>query len=463
MLLSGKKLRVLAFGAFAFAWAGTTQAEVELGKAAGWTITTDGRVNGFISHIWGDDRPKGFESLAWMAFNEAPDTGQADKDGKLQKTRIRSGYVPSTLAFNLRKELRKDWFYVAARTEIGFQIANMEPVTPSDTTWMQPRSVYLDLSGVWGSLRAGRDLSLFPRSNLLMNYELGHAYGVGFPCSYYFVFGGACGHVGFGTLWPDFRAQITYSTPNFGDVFQVSVGMFDPRTVPTINWTRTPYPRIEGEAVGKYNFSEGWGFKAWANGAYQPIGIGYDILDPMTNLAVGREDRMSNAYGVGGGLQGYLGPVKAGVSGYMGRGMDAFVFLGFNPINFSRDSNVENPDRKLRPARGFLAEASVTIGSTWVMGGFGKAFLDRMPSDVPIQPRSPEDINQPPLQRTQTGISAGIFHRIDQVVFGIDYFNAQYGFDPRFVDDNTADEVPGSFVDSEQTVNTLNGGVTLEW
>ena len=463
-MLPNKRLsKLVTLTVLALVWTRVSRAEVELVKAAGWTVTTDGRANGFVSHIWGDDRPDGFESLAWMAFNEAPDTGQADENGKLQKTRIRSGYVPSTLAFNLRKELYKDWLNVAARAEIGFQIANMEPVTPSDTTWMQPRAVYLDLSGVWGSLRAGRDLSLFPRSNLLMNYELGHAYGVGFPCSYYFVFGGACGHVGFGTLWPDFRAQITYSTPNFGDVFQVSVGMFDPRTVPTINWTRTPLPRFEGEAVAKHYFSDDWGFKAWANGAFQQIGIGYDILDPMTGLAVGREDATASAYGAGGGLQGYLGPVKAGVSGYMGRGMDAFVFLGFNPINFSRDSAVPNQDRKLRPTRGFLAEASVTVGSTWVMGGFGKAFLDRMPSDVPIEPRGPEDINQPPLQRTQTGISAGVFHRIEQVVFGVDYFNARYGFDPRFVDDNTADMVPGEFVDSAQTVNVLNAGVTLEW
>jgi hypothetical protein len=459
MWLNAKKLGVLTLGALVFAWPGNSSAEVEIGKSGGWTVTTDGRVNAFVSHIWGDDRPKGFESLAWMAFNEAPDTGQADANKKLQKTRIRSGFVPSTLAFNVRKELRKDWLTVAARAEIGFQIADTEPVAPADPTWMQPRSVYLDLSGVWGSVRAGRDLSLFPRSNLLMNYELGHAYGVGFPCSYYFVFGGACGHVGFGTLWPDFRAQITYSTPNFGNVFQVSAGLFDPRTVPTINWTRTPLPRAEGEAVAKYNFSEGWGLKAWGNGAWQQIGIGYDVPDPANPAVVlRREDATQTAWGAGGGLQAYLGPVKAGVSGYMGKGMDGFLFLGFNPINYSRGSTQLPQDRKLRPTRGYLAEASVTIGSTWVMGGYGQALLDRMATDDPVS-----TVNAPPLQRSQTGISAGVFHRIDHVVFGIDYFHAQYGFDPRFYDENTSDAVPGAYVDSEQTVNTLNGGVTLEW
>ncbi len=459
MWLSAKKLGVLTLGALVFAWPGNASAEVELVKSAGWTVTTDGRVNAFVSHIWGDDRPKGFESLAWMAFNEAPDTGQADANKKLQKTRVRSGYVPSTLAFNVRKELRKDWLTVAARAEIGFQIADTEPVAPADPTWMQPRSVYLDLSGLWGSVRAGRDLSLFPRGNLLMNYELGHAYGVGFPCSYYFVFGGSCGHVGFGTLWPDFRAQITYSTPNFGNVFQVSAGVFDPRTVPTINWTRTPLPRLEGEAVAKYNFSEGYGFKGWANGAWQQVGIGYDVPDPANPAVIlRREDATQTAWGAGGGLQAYLGPVKAGFSGYMGKGLDGFLFLGFNPINFSRSSTLPPQERKLRPSKGYLAEASVTIGSTWVMGGYGAALLDRMPSDDPL-----DTVNAAPLQRSQTGISAGVFHRIDNVVFGIDYFHAQYGFDPRLYDENTSDAVPATYVDSEQTVNTLNGGVTLEW
>ena len=77
-------------------------------------------------------------------------------------------------------------------------------------------------------MRAGRDFGLFSRGNLFMNYELGHAYGVGFPCAYEKMFGGACGHVGFGTLWPDFHAQLTYSTPWFGDIFQLSAGVFDP-------------------------------------------------------------------------------------------------------------------------------------------------------------------------------------------------------------------------------------------
>jgi hypothetical protein len=354
-------------------------------------------------------------------------------------------------------------FWLAARTEIGFQIANIEPATNTpDRTWMEPRAMYLDISVNWGSVRAGRDLGLFPRGNLVMNYELGHGYGVGFPCAYKFIFGGACGHVGFGTLWPDFRAQITYSTPKIGDIVQVSAGVFDPRTVPTYSWVRVPLPRFEGEAVADYRWADDWGVKVWGNGAYQEVGIGANVTDPTTFQVVGREDYTQDAYGVGGGVLGYLGPVKLGASAYTGKGMDGFLFLTFNPIFIGQGTTdamgnpINNEDRRFRPTLGYLAEASVTIGSTWVMGGYGKASFDRIPSDVPL-----DTVDGLPLLRSQTGISAGVFHRVDNVVFGLDYFRASYGFDPQLAsqDDGSAPR----YVDIEQNVNVVNGGATLEW
>jgi hypothetical protein len=448
---------------FALAWlggAGVAGAEVPLAEAGGWKISTDGRVNSFVSHIWGDTRPKGLESLQWVGFNEAGSDGELNAEGKLRKTRIRGGYVPSTLAFNVRKQLSEN-LKVSGRVEIGFQIANVDQTFIANPTWMEPRAVYLDLSGSWGSVRAGRDFGLFSRGNLFMNYELGHAYGVGFPCAYTKIYGGSCGHVGFGTLWPDFHAQLTYSTPWFGDIFQVSAGVFDPRTVPTYAYELTPLPRFEGEAVAKYNWKEGWGLKAWTNGAFQTVGTGYD-RDVNNNL-IERKELFQDAYAVGGGLQAYLGPVKAGFSGYGGRGLDGFEFLSFNPIVMSQRNSYPNPDgtttpvprqdRRFRTGKGFLVEASVTVGSTWFMGGFGRAYLDRIPEDAPIE--TPVTA----LIRTQTGISAGVFHRIDSVVLGLDYFNAHYGFDPL----NLGTLEARQFKDIEQRVNIVNGGMTVEW
>jgi hypothetical protein len=429
---------------------GAARAEVALGDAGGWTVTTDGRVNAFVSHVFGDNRPEGLESLNWVGFNESNSQGQANSEGKLRKTRIRSGYVPSTLAFNFRKQMTED-LKVSSRVEIGFQITNIDPAFVADPTWMDPRSVFLDLAGSWGSVRAGRDFGLFSRGNLFMNYEIGHAYGLGFPCAYERMFGGACGHVGFGTLWPDFRAQITYTTPSIADILQVSVGIFDPRTVPTYSWDQTPLPRFEGEAVANYSWQEGWGVKVWANAFHQQVGTSAEIPDPVTMMPE-RQDFTQSAYGVGGGLQANLGPFKAGFAGYDGQGMDAFVVMTFNPIYVGQGSMVPNHERRFRPTRGFLGQASFTLGSTWVMGGFGRAMLDRVDTDIPI-----ETPNAFPLIRTHTGISAGIFHRINHVVLGLDYFNAAYGFDPKF------DAALARYVEVSQSVNIINAGVTLEW
>ncbi|MDF3065851.1 MAG: hypothetical protein K0R38_1452 [Polyangiaceae bacterium] len=463
MWVSTKKASAFALAAIATLWSSAPRAEVKLAEAGGWIVTTDGRVNAFVSHVWGDNRPEGLNSLNWVGFNESTSSSQADAAGQLRKTKIRSGYVPSTLAFNFRKEVSEN-LKLASRVEVGMQITNIDPSAVADPTWMDPRSVYLDVSGKWGGVRGGRDLSLFPRQNLLMNYEIGHAYGLGFPCAYDKMFGGSCGHVGFGTLWPDFRAQLTYTTPTIAKIFSVSVGVFDPRSIPTYEWFQTPLPRFEAEAVANYSWREGWGFKLWANGFQQSIGTTESVdpdNDPMTNNSARRNFRQS-AYGIGGGLQANLGPVKAGLSGYNGQGMDGFTTFTFNPIYISLGSEVngrevKNYERKFRPTRGFLAQASVKFGNTWVMGGFGQARFDRMALDAPVS-----TVDAAPLLRTQTGISTGVFHRIDQIVLALDYFNAHYAFDPRNIAD--ASSATGSrYVDVQQTVHIVNGGVTLEW
>jgi hypothetical protein len=135
--------------------------------------------------------------------------------------------------------------------------------------------------------------------------------------------------------------------------------------------------------------------------------------------------------------------------------MDAFTILGFNPILVGQSAALKAYERRFRPTRGVLAEASVTFGKTWVMAGFGRAFLDRVATDDPIS-----TLNAAPLIRTQTGISAGLFHRIDAVVLGLDYFNAHYGFDPRLVG---VVDGPQNYVEVQQTVHIVNSGVTLEW
>ena len=60
---------------------------------------------------------------------------------------------------------------------------------------------------------------------------------------------------------------------------------------------------------------------------------------------------MQTAWGAGGGATGYLGPVKAGVSGYTVRGMDGFQFLTFNPIFVGQGALTDVPDAEIEIGR----------------------------------------------------------------------------------------------------------------
>jgi predicted porin len=434
-------------------------ADVPVAEVNGWTISTNGRVNGFVSHVWGQSRPAGLDSLNWVGFNENTDTAEADTDNELQRTRIRSGYVPTNFAFMVSKQLMPE-LRALARVEIGLQITTQSPSAIGDHTWLEPRDAYLDLGGSWGSLRAGRAFGLFGRGNLFMNYELGHAYGLGFPCSYTTIFGGACGHVGFGTIYPDHRAQISYSTPKIGDVFQITAGIFDPRTLPTKSFLQTPYPRVEGEANLDYHPQEGWGFKAWANGMWQEVGTTANVTDPNT-MVKERQDFSLTAYGVGAGVQGDFGPIQLGATGHMGKGMDGFQLFPFNPIYVSLAP--EQPyEAEFRPTRAYLLHVAAHFTKEgWVSLGYGQSLFDRLDGDPPIT-----TLDQAPLLRSQTGISAGVYYRVGgSVVFGVDYFRASYGFDDRHITapPGSPEGATAAIVSSHQTVHALNAGTTLEW
>lgn len=454
----GKWLAAMAIIGGGLSLTSAAAADVTLVEKDGWTISTNGRVNAFVSHVWGDTRPAGLESLNWVGFNEATDRTEVSPDDKIQKTRIRSGYVPSNFALMAGKQISPN-LKVLARVEIGIQITTLAPSAVGDPTWMQPRDVYLDLSGRWGGVRAGRAFGLFGRGNLFMNYELGHAYGLGFPCSYTTIFGGACGHVGFGTIYPDHRAQITYSTPKVADVVQLSVGVFDPRTMPTKGFVQTPLPRAEAELTADYHPKKGWGVKAWANAMWQRVSTTGEITDPVT-MQERKETFSLDAKAFGAGLQGDIGPLQVGATGHIGEGMDGFIIFPFNPILASL-APAEAHEAKFRQTKAYLIQAAGHFTpDAWLSLGFGQSLFDRTEGDPDIT-----TLDQAPLLRRQTGISAGFYYRLTNVVLGLDYFRASYGFDDRSITP-PPEAPPGTtyaVVSSQQTVQVVNAGVTLEW
>src|SRR5689334_19410785 len=114
------------------------------------------------------------------------------------------------------------------------------------------RQVYLTIGFKDGSqILAGRELGLFSRQNILNDMTL---FGVGAVG----IGGGqgkgtTLGRIGYGYLYPNFDAQVTYSTKP-GQA-QFSIGLFQPSVLGSGTYQFTRIPRVEGEFT--YNQKSG--------------------------------------------------------------------------------------------------------------------------------------------------------------------------------------------------------------
>ena len=195
------------------------------------------------------------------------------------------------------------------------------------------------------------------------------------------------------------------------------------------------------------------------SGKYQ--GLGFSMLGGMVGLEATYQQNGETVTGSYANNQGDFGPIQLGATGHLGEGMDGFQVFPFNPIYVSLAP--ENPyEAKFRPTKAYLIHlAAHYTPEGWVSLGFGQSLFDRVEGDPPI-----ETLDQAPLLRRQTGISAGAYYRLGgSVVIGVDYFRASYGFDDRYITPppGSPDGATAAIVSSHQTVHALNAGTTLEW
>src|SRR5262245_10057955 len=128
----------------AFTWQAPALAEITLAEKDGWTVSTDGRVNAFISYARGDGIPEGQTDFPGTATKDTKDS-----QNKLRSTRIRNGFLASILAFSVKKQVFKD-LKVSAKTALWVNIAGSR--TKNTPGAVDPREVYGKLEGSWGSV-----------------------------------------------------------------------------------------------------------------------------------------------------------------------------------------------------------------------------------------------------------------------------------------------------------------------
>ena len=148
----------------------------------------------------------------------------------------------------------------------------------------------------------------------MLDYDVEHGTGLGYPCTIKEVHGGACGHAGFGLLFPGFHSGFVYNTPNLGGL-QFSIGTYDPIQFAESNYRRTPYPRPEAELTFA---TPNKVFTAFVGGIWQRISA---TLVPDVTMPDVKADYDFDAYGVNYGFGLNVGPLKLGFSGFAGKGL----------------------------------------------------------------------------------------------------------------------------------------------
>jgi hypothetical protein len=396
------------------------RADVKLAESNGWTISTDGRVNGFYSHTHGENKPDDPAPLS-----PTPGSGvelNADNQNRAEVARVRSGFVGTVLNLTLARVV-SPWLALQARLGLWWTIEQARSIAGSPN-YPDGREAYLRLDGPWGGAMIGRTLALFSRGNIEIDALYGHGNGLGHPCDPS-SHGPTCGSLGFGVMYPGFTPSIRYNTPTLAG-FRVEAGIFDPTTL-VGRYDRTPLPRVEAEAAYDLGSDDAHaGVHVFVNALWQRLVEANATPQPRTL-------RAADAWGVGYGARVHYGPAKLGLATHLGAGLG---------LSYPVEDTQYPADKELtlRKTHGVYGQFMLSVGATDVALGAGISRLSMTAYDE-------RQVVSDNLIKSQRGLSAGVYQHLDQLVFALEYFRADYTW----------------YKGNTQALNFINAGATLRW
>jgi hypothetical protein len=355
--------------------ASAAEAQLTMQMSNGWAFTFSGNVNAFAIYESQDEEggtigaPGGLVGIGGKGFN------------------LRTGLLPAFAVFDAKgKEGNTDLgvhFGFAPQIQCGVGTdgsgANAHDCQGAQ---IDMRQVYLTFGGTWGQILAGREIGLFNRQNILTDQTLFGIGGTGGINSG----GTTLGRIGFGYIYPNFVAQLTYSTPA-GRPGQLSIGVFQPAGLGSdvgTAYEQTQVPRVEAEATYKTG-----DIMVWVNGTAQNA----------KNVGL---DESKTAAGAGGGFRFGRSTFSLTGSGYWGKGIGTtFQFNGFNlDGNPVLNGYGVGSDGELRDSYGFLGQLTFTPANSkvTVAGSYGSSFLKATDGE-------------PDFKTENTLISGGIYYQ----------------------------------------------------
>jgi hypothetical protein len=458
-------------------------AEITLVEKDGWTVYMNGRVQAFLNYNKGDGYPgpaaidgngqkvdlRGGGQSPSDAYHEydKPPTARAATDvGKVEELRIRTGFVGNVLGFGIKKKLSESselMAYTAVTTYIDSTSRRKYLEVRPD--W---RESFLRVSGLWGSLTAGRTGTLFSRGATEITYLYGFKYGLGWPGSVSSPGGSGpgAGAVGFGVLANGFGGGITYATPDLAGA-QVSVGIYDANSlVGSGVWERTKWPRAETELTFERKLGGAGMFKLFGNGAWQKV---YSKDGPGSSTIVGA--------GYGGRVE--IGPAHLGLAGHYGKGVGMDFALQPTPAIWDHRDEYQKDTLKMRTFTGYYIQAMVSATKAIdISAGAGITSVAQTPEDK-LDSKNHDEASDPmgnltpaanddgdatrpdsvgfATIKSQTGIHGGAtFHLTENLHLALEYFRAMFQW---YKPIPATAQTPNP----KQNFHVINAGITYDW
>ena len=317
------------------------KAQLTMQMSNGWNFTFAGNVNAFGIYT----------------------SGSVDKAGTItgglvpeeKVTRVRTGLLPAFATFEAKGQ------------EAGLDLAvhfGFAPQINSDGqhdnfgAQIDMRQVYLTAGGSWGQILAGREIGLYQRQNILNDATL---FGAGPTGGGVGAKGTTLGRIGFGYIYPNFNAQLTYSTPASSPV-ALSIGLFDPSIINSsgatpFNVTKTPRVEAELSFTLPFGSASAGGKPAnkvllWVSGAYQHADSGID-----TGPSV-------DAEGGAAGARVDIGGVGLVGSGYYARGFGTTLMFT-TPLSVDATGKERDSYGYILQATFAVPATSFTVGGSW--------------------------------------------------------------------------------------------------
>jgi len=288
--------------------------------AGDWTLDISGNVNAYYSYNNLENSNSVNASSATGAL-----AGGKNAAGENTQTTITTGLLPSFLSVS-GKTRQND-------LDVGFTISIQPGIatnTSLNSAGQENRQSFLTFGDKsWGTIKAGRDLGIFGSTAILSDMTLLGVGGAGNNTTGTTTLGG----IGTGYIYADWKAQISYASPNWNG-FSFAAGVMQPwNTVGAgANNQSTSTPGFEAQAT--YEWAGDVAGKVWLGTIYQKVedlGVGKGAGN-FGNETANAWDIGANVNVAGFGLTGYY---------YDGRGVGTTGFLrnAFDSVGNRRDSN----------------------------------------------------------------------------------------------------------------------------